>query len=180
MAAKHSRKVVEVNAAHTSQDCPNCGHRERKALNNRTHYCKKCGLKCDRDYASAIVMAKRGGHVKDPRWTEAIMSKKQIHRSSSRVVESKRPRVGCELDKASRTGYDHNSRTQRLILHRDNSASKKPVIVEYDRFYLVGTMFYELVSTKRTTSGVRQRTLGVCNMSEISHNPAILWQECKK
>lgn len=180
VAAKHSRQVVKVNAAHTSQDCPNCGHRERKALSNRTHYCKKCGLKCDRDYASAIVMAKRGGKIDDPRWTEAIMSKKQIHRSSSRVVESKRPRVGCELDKTSRTGCGHNGRTQRLILHRDNSASKKPVIVEYDRFYLVGTMFYELVSTKRTTSGVRQRTLGVCNMGEISHNPAILWQECEK
>jgi putative transposase len=33
----------------TSQDCANCGHRQKKSLSTRTHQCKKCGLKLHRD-----------------------------------------------------------------------------------------------------------------------------------
>ena len=47
-----------------SQTCPNCGHQEKKTLEQRIHDCPKCGLVEDRDVAAAQVMlnwAKRLG-----------------------------------------------------------------------------------------------------------------------
>jgi transposase len=39
-----------------SQTCPNCGHQEKKTLEQRIHDCPKCGLVEDRDVAAAQVM----------------------------------------------------------------------------------------------------------------------------
>lgn len=39
-----------------SQTCPNCGHQEKKTLEQRTHQCKKCSYTDDRDVAAAKVM----------------------------------------------------------------------------------------------------------------------------
>jgi putative transposase len=39
-----------------SQTCPNCGHQKKKTLAEREHYCEKCGYRCDRDVAAAMVM----------------------------------------------------------------------------------------------------------------------------
>lgn len=41
-----------------SQTCPNCGHQEKKILEQRVHDCPKCGLVEDRDVAAAQVMLK--------------------------------------------------------------------------------------------------------------------------
>ena len=43
-----------VNPKYTSQDCAACGHREKKALSDRVHHCKKCGYTTDRDLNAAI------------------------------------------------------------------------------------------------------------------------------
>ena len=43
-----------VNPKYTSQDCSACGHREKKALSDRVHHCKKCGYTTDRDHNAAI------------------------------------------------------------------------------------------------------------------------------
>ena len=40
---------------HTSQDCPGCGDRRRKAIGERTHRCLGCRLEMDRDVAAATV-----------------------------------------------------------------------------------------------------------------------------
>jgi putative transposase len=39
-----------------SQTCPNCGHQERKSLEQRVHHCQQCGYVEDRDVAAAQVM----------------------------------------------------------------------------------------------------------------------------
>ncbi len=39
-----------------SQTCPNCGHQKKKTLAQREHHCEKCGYRCDRDVAAAMVM----------------------------------------------------------------------------------------------------------------------------
>ncbi len=39
-----------------SQTCPNCGHQEKKLLEQRVHDCVKCGCVEDRDVAAAQVM----------------------------------------------------------------------------------------------------------------------------
>jgi putative transposase len=39
-----------------SQTCPNCGHQEKKSLEQRIHHCQHCGYVEDRDIAAAQVM----------------------------------------------------------------------------------------------------------------------------
>ena len=52
-AAEAGRKLCLVNPAYTSQDCSQCGHRERKELSERTHCCSQCGYKTSRDVNAA-------------------------------------------------------------------------------------------------------------------------------
>ncbi|GAC1448655.1 MAG: hypothetical protein NVS2B14_17200 [Chamaesiphon sp.] len=47
------REFIKVSAAYTSQDCPSCGHRQKKALSQRTHLCGSCGYLAQRDVAAA-------------------------------------------------------------------------------------------------------------------------------
>jgi len=52
-AAEAGRKLGLVNPAYTTQDCSQCGHRERKDLSERNHDCSRCGYKTSRDHNSA-------------------------------------------------------------------------------------------------------------------------------
>lgn len=54
------RVVVRVNPAYTSQDCSQCGHREKKTLSTRTHVCKCCGLSINRDLNASINILRLG------------------------------------------------------------------------------------------------------------------------
>lgn len=47
---------VPTKKVKPSQTCPNCGHQKKKTLAEREHHCEKCGYRCDRDVAAAIVM----------------------------------------------------------------------------------------------------------------------------
>ena len=57
-AKTHDREFVRVNPAYTSQDCPACGNRVKKALSTRTHNCLECGTILPRDVAAAINIKK--------------------------------------------------------------------------------------------------------------------------
>jgi putative transposase len=52
--------LVAVNPAYTSQDCSQCGHRERKSLSQRVHQCVCCGLTLDRDHNTALNIVRLG------------------------------------------------------------------------------------------------------------------------
>lgn len=47
-------QLVAVNPAYTSQDCSNCGHRQKMPLSERIFKCPCCGLKLDRDHNAAL------------------------------------------------------------------------------------------------------------------------------
>jgi putative transposase len=47
------RSFVKVNPAYTSQDCSQCGHRQKLTLTDRTYSCPNCGLVLDRDLNAA-------------------------------------------------------------------------------------------------------------------------------
>jgi putative transposase len=47
---------VPTQKVKPSQTCPNCGHQEKKTLDQRVHSCEKCGYTDDRDVAAAKVM----------------------------------------------------------------------------------------------------------------------------
>jgi putative transposase len=57
---KGGKKVVRVERAGTSNECPNCGHIKEKTLKVRTHRCEVCGFVAPRDVAAALVIKKRG------------------------------------------------------------------------------------------------------------------------
>jgi len=59
-AACAGRQFVAVNPAYTSQDCSACGHRQAKALSERTHHCPCCGLTLDRDHNAALNILRLG------------------------------------------------------------------------------------------------------------------------
>ncbi len=59
-AESAGRQLIEVNPAYTSQDCSGCGFREKKALSERVHNCKQCGLILDRDHNAAINILASG------------------------------------------------------------------------------------------------------------------------
>ena len=59
-AAYAGKRVIAVNPAYTSQDCSQCGHREKKALSQRLHQCACCGLTLDRDHNAALNILSLG------------------------------------------------------------------------------------------------------------------------
>lgn len=52
-AVEAGRKLGLVNPAHTTQDCYQCGYREKKTLSERMHCCSSCGYKASRDFNAA-------------------------------------------------------------------------------------------------------------------------------
>jgi putative transposase len=52
-AAEAGRRVIGVDPRHTSQDCPVCGHREKRPLWIREYACPQCGTPLHRDVAAA-------------------------------------------------------------------------------------------------------------------------------
>jgi putative transposase len=52
-AAEAGRRVIKVDPKYTSQDCPVCGHREKKPLWVRAYTCPQCGTLLHRDVAAA-------------------------------------------------------------------------------------------------------------------------------
>ncbi|WP_027894330.1 RNA-guided endonuclease InsQ/TnpB family protein [Calidithermus chliarophilus] len=58
-AEEAGRRVVGVDPKHTSQDCPVCGHREKKPLWVRAFQCSGCGGYFHRDVAAAINVLAR-------------------------------------------------------------------------------------------------------------------------
>ncbi len=55
----HQIQVIAVPPQYTSQDCPGCNARVKKALSTRTHQCA-CGLRLHRDHAAAINILNKG------------------------------------------------------------------------------------------------------------------------
>ncbi|WP_423247861.1 zinc ribbon domain-containing protein [Thermus altitudinis] len=53
------RRVLGVDPKHTSQDCPICGHREKRPLWIREFTCSSCGTPLHRDVAAAINILAR-------------------------------------------------------------------------------------------------------------------------
>lgn len=67
-AEEAGRRVVGVDPKHTSQDCPACGHREKRPLWVREFTCPACGASLHRDVAAAINILARSGRVPERRW----------------------------------------------------------------------------------------------------------------
>lgn len=58
VAQKYGTRIVKVNPRGTSQHCSRCLNRVSKTLGDRWHECGNCGLSCDRDYNSALLIKK--------------------------------------------------------------------------------------------------------------------------
>lgn len=61
-AESAGRTVVKINPAYTSQDCSNCGKRQKLKLSDRIFECPDCGLSLDRDLNAAKNILAVGLH----------------------------------------------------------------------------------------------------------------------
>jgi putative transposase len=59
-AASAGRTIVKVNPAYTSQDCSQCGHRQKMPLSARTFCCPCCQAVLDRDQNAALNILRLG------------------------------------------------------------------------------------------------------------------------
>ena len=48
------RQLIKVNPAYTSQDCHQCGHRQKIPLSERVYNCPCCGQSCQRDLNASL------------------------------------------------------------------------------------------------------------------------------
>jgi len=62
-----AREFVKVKPHYTSQDCPECGFRQKKSLSQRTHRCQKCGYTTARDHAAAENIKAKADFVRSYR-----------------------------------------------------------------------------------------------------------------
>jgi putative transposase len=62
------KAVVAVSPNYTSQDCSHCGHRAKKSLSTRTHFCPNCGMEICRDTNAAINILKKGMGILGMAW----------------------------------------------------------------------------------------------------------------
>jgi putative transposase len=60
VAQKMGKLVIGVKPHYTSQTCSECGSIVPKSLSTRTHHCKECGYKADRDLNAAINILRLG------------------------------------------------------------------------------------------------------------------------
>ena len=70
-AESADKRVIEVPAAYTSQDCSGCGNRVKKDLSVRVHHCLQCGLILDRDWNAAKNIHSAGLADKSVKWAVA-------------------------------------------------------------------------------------------------------------
>ena len=59
-AESAGRAYIEVDPRYTSQDCHACGHRAKKTLSERWHYCPLCAASLDRDLNAALNILSLG------------------------------------------------------------------------------------------------------------------------
>jgi len=59
-AAWAGRRYVAVNPAYTSQDCSQCGHRQKLSLSDRIYTCPCCGIVLDRDLNASLNILRLG------------------------------------------------------------------------------------------------------------------------
>ena len=57
---KRGKYYAKVDKDYTSQECPLCGHTQKKKLSERNHNCSNCGYHINRDIAAAKIIRKRG------------------------------------------------------------------------------------------------------------------------
>jgi|GEM_PF-1272512 len=74
---KYGKTYAEVNPAYTTQECSNCRNIEKKDLNEREHFCKKCFERMDRDLNSAIVIRSR--YIKSKGLEQTLEIKSENH-----------------------------------------------------------------------------------------------------
>ena len=132
VAAKRGRKVLDVNCAYTSQDCPKCGNRAKKKLSERVHNCKKCGLQCDRDYASAVVMSEKCFD------SNKLVFNKEVINKEHRILRKKSLRD---------TKPYKDSLSKRIILNRGNPA--KRISLSFNEIYSVDENSYKISPVKQ-------------------------------
>lgn len=63
-AKAQNREFIKVKPHYTSQDCPQCGNRQKKSLSQRTHRCDRCNYIVPPDVAAAINIKAKADFIR--------------------------------------------------------------------------------------------------------------------
>lgn len=88
-----NREFIKVAPAYTSQDCPQCNHRQKKSLSQRTHRCANCGYTAKRDHAAAENIKAKASFLGRYRCSERKL--KPVEPATAQAM--KRERQQCRL-----------------------------------------------------------------------------------
>jgi len=61
-AAEAGKRTIKISPAYTSQDCSQCGNRQKLKLSNRIYHCPCCGLSLNRDVNASLNILTVGMH----------------------------------------------------------------------------------------------------------------------
>ena len=104
-AAKAGIRYVRVNAAYTSTDCSQCGHRQAMPLNKRVYDCGRCGMVLCRDVNAATNICARAFRRLGDRAGKEVETSPGIARvpSTLSAKETDHPPHGCDAGRRYRT-----------------------------------------------------------------------------
>ena len=90
------REFERVAPHYTSQDCPRCHYRQKKALSQRTHRCTNCGLIAPRDIVSSICIKAKASFAR--RYPTLMGEFKSLKKIQSILMQEKSTSVesGCD------------------------------------------------------------------------------------
>ena len=108
------REFERVPPHFTSQDCPRCHHREKKALSQRTHRCTNCAFVAPRDIASSICIKAKASFAR--RYPTLMGDFKPLKKVQSALVQEEFTKVksGCDAATISPFGAT-NSRAEDRV-----------------------------------------------------------------
>ncbi|MDJ0633714.1 MAG: type V CRISPR-associated protein C2c8 [Xenococcaceae cyanobacterium MO_188.B29] len=163
-----NREFIKVKPHYTSQDCPRCGHRQKKALSQRTHRCSECSYIAPRDVAAAInIRAKADfngsypaltGKVKPLKDSQQTAVKQESVQEESILIES-----GCDAPTIPSRKRAKNNRKQKkncAVLSRCKSQSIPEEAQSFDLSSLEGDLDSLSLRAPDTASNTENLTKG--------------------
>lgn len=95
-AEAQNREFIKVKPHFTSQDCPQCGHRQRKSLSQRTHKCDRCNYIAPRDVAAATNIKAKADFIRSYPTLVGNVKPLKVVQSTSVQEESTIVEPGCD------------------------------------------------------------------------------------
>ena len=150
------REFERVKPHYTSQDCPNCHHRQKKALSQRTHRCTNCGFTTPRDIASSICIKAKASFAR--RYPTLMGKFKSLKEGDKPSVQEKSTLVESGCDAATIKPARENRCAEGQVYPNSsaNNSSQKLMVQALQGVLPLGE-YRELDRAKDTAISIKKR-----------------------